>query len=115
MAWELSASPTCLPNGPASTRCSGFRCNSCPFEPSLCRTAVSVAGKRDFQGGEKSPHRSPEQQISSLRDQVVVQKPRQIGAPRTPSGNLHTCESAWWARELSHIKQSQLLIKGAGK
>ena len=28
MAWELSASPTCLPNGPASTRCSGFRRNS---------------------------------------------------------------------------------------
>ena len=25
MAWELSASPTCLPNGPASTRCSSFR------------------------------------------------------------------------------------------
>src|SRR5262245_3778517 len=25
MAWELSASPTCLPNGPDSTRCSGFR------------------------------------------------------------------------------------------
>jgi hypothetical protein len=24
MAWELSASPTCLLNGPASTRCLGF-------------------------------------------------------------------------------------------
>jgi len=23
--------------------------------------------------------------------------------------------TAWWARELSHIKQSQLVIKGAGK
>jgi hypothetical protein len=35
MAWELSASPTCLPSGPASTRCSGFRRHSSPFEPSL--------------------------------------------------------------------------------
>jgi hypothetical protein len=23
--------------------------------------------------------------------------------------------TVWWGRELSHIKQSQLLIKGAGK
>ena len=31
MAWEWSALPTCLPNGPASTRCSGFRRNSSPL------------------------------------------------------------------------------------
>src|SRR4029453_5204183 len=75
-----------------------------PFEPRLCRAVVSVSGKRDFQGGEKSPHRSPEPQINGLRDQVVVQKPRQIGASRTPSGNLHNCENAWWAREDSNLQ-----------
>src|SRR6266436_2031251 len=80
MAWEWSASPTCLPNGPASTRCSGFRANSSPFEPSLCQLPFSVAGKRDFQGGEKCANTSPEPQISGLRDQEVVQEARQFGA-----------------------------------
>src|SRR5262249_54057160 len=44
MAWELSASPTCLPNGPASIRCLGFRPNSCPFEPSLYRLRPPLPG-----------------------------------------------------------------------
>jgi len=30
-------------------------------------------------------------------------------------GNLSSRKTVWWARELSHIKQRQLLIKGAGK
>jgi hypothetical protein len=44
MAWELSASPTCLRNGPASTRCSGFRRASSPFELSLHRRRSPLPG-----------------------------------------------------------------------
>ena len=40
---------------------------------------------------------------------------QQLTAIRLASGNLCLHHTAWWARELSHIKQSQLLIKGAGK
>jgi hypothetical protein len=43
---------------------------------------ISVAGKRDFQGGEKNANTSPEPQISGLRDEAVVQKPRRFGAFR---------------------------------
>jgi hypothetical protein len=79
MAWELSASPTWLPNGPVSTRCSGFRRNSCPFEPSLCRLRSPLPGN-GFQGREKSVNTSPEPQISGLRDQAVIQEARQAFA-----------------------------------
>src|SRR5262249_43716656 len=37
MAWELPASPTCRPNGPASTRCSALLRNSGIFETRLWR------------------------------------------------------------------------------
>src|SRR5262245_53157507 len=57
---------------------------------------VSVAGKRDFQGGEKIANTSPEAQIRGLRDEAVVQKPRRFGALRTPAGNLRTRRTAWW-------------------
>ena len=35
MGWELPASPTCQPNGPASTRCSALLRSSGMFETSL--------------------------------------------------------------------------------
>src|SRR5262245_24358169 len=53
MAWELSASPTCPPNGPASTRCLGFGPNSRPFELSLCRLRSPLPGN-GISGAEKN-------------------------------------------------------------
>ena len=44
MAWELPASPTCQPNGPASTRCSALLRSSGMFETSLWRR---VAFRKD--------------------------------------------------------------------
>ena len=35
---------------------------------------------------------------------MVVQEPRQIGAFRTPSGNLQNRASAWWARQDSNLQ-----------
>src|SRR5947209_18450151 len=102
MAWELSASPTCLPNGPVSTRCSGFRPNSCPFES--LPTAVFVAGKRDFLAREKCANTSPEPRISGLRDQAVVQQAGQFGPFSTTIGNLRNRPNAWWAREDSNLQ-----------
>jgi hypothetical protein len=101
---ELSASPTCLPNGPASTRCSDFRRARLSIRTESPSATVSVAGKRDFQGGEKSANTSPEPQISGLRDEAVVQKPRRFGAFRTPAGNLRECGTAWWSREDSNLQ-----------
>jgi hypothetical protein len=53
MAWELFDSPTCLPNGRASTRCSGFRPNSFPFEPSLYRLRSPLPGNGIFRAEKK--------------------------------------------------------------
>jgi len=50
-------------------------------------TTVSVAGKRDFQHGEKCANTSPKPPISGLRDQTVVQKARQSGAFATTYRN----------------------------
>jgi len=50
-----------------------------PCLPSLT-TTVSVAGKRDFEGGERSVNTSTQPQISGLRDQAVIQEARQFGA-----------------------------------
>ena len=59
LAWALSASPTCLLSGPASTRCLGFRSNSCPFEPSLCGLRSPLPGN-EISGAEKNaPIRRP--------------------------------------------------------
>src|SRR5262249_29411705 len=80
MAWELSASPICLPNGPASTRCSGFRPNSCSIQTESLPTAVPLAGNRDFLARKKGANTPPKPRISGLRDQAVEQKARQFGA-----------------------------------
>ena len=88
----------------ASTRCLGFRPNSSPFRTESLSATVSVAGKRDFQGGEKSANTSPEPQISGLRDEAVVQKPRRFGAFRTPAGNLRECRTAWWGWKDSNLQ-----------
>jgi hypothetical protein len=45
MAWELPASPTCQPNGPASTKCSALLRNSGMFETSLWRGPTGGAFK----------------------------------------------------------------------
>jgi len=49
-----------------------------------------------FPGRRKIANTSPEAQISGLRDEAVVQKPRRFGAFRTPAGNLRTRRTAWW-------------------
>ena len=103
MAWGLSASPTCLPNGPASTRCLGFRPSS-PIRTESLPTAVSVAGKRDFLAREKCANTSPEPRISGLRDQAVVQKPANSGPSSTTIGNPRNRRNAWWAREDSNLQ-----------
>jgi hypothetical protein len=53
----------------------------------LCRLRFSVAGKRVFQGGEKSANTSPEPPISGLRDQAVIQEARQLAAFATTCRN----------------------------
>src|SRR5207253_3701557 len=58
-AWASSASPTCLPNGPASTRCSDFRRISSSFEPSLRRRRSSLPGN-GFRGRRKRANTSPQ-------------------------------------------------------
>jgi len=50
-----------------------------PCLPSLTTTA-SVAGKRDFEGGEKRANTSPEPRISGFRDPAAEQQARQFGA-----------------------------------
>src|SRR5262245_9828174 len=47
------------------------RRNSSPLRTESLPTVVSVAGKRDFQGGEKSVNMSREPRIRGLRDQAV--------------------------------------------
>jgi len=44
---------TCLPNGPASTRCLGFRPNSCPFEPNLWQLRSPLPGNGIYFGEAK--------------------------------------------------------------
>ena len=75
MAWALSASPTCLPNCPASTRCFGFRSNSCPFEPSLCRLRSPLPGNAISRAEKKR------QFAARATDQ---RSQRQSGRIRTP-------------------------------
>ena len=59
MAWELSASPTCLRNGPASTRCSDFLRASSPFELSLRRRRSPLPGNGISRAEKKAPIRRP--------------------------------------------------------
>src|SRR2546422_9772507 len=75
MAWELSASPTCLPNGPASTRCSGFPPNSCPFEPSLCRLRSPLPGNGISGAEKKAPIRRPNTDQRSQRPSGRTRSP----------------------------------------
>src|SRR5262245_18412299 len=55
MAWELSASPTCLPNGPASTRCSGFRRNSSHSNQVSAEQWSPLPGSGISRGEKKGP------------------------------------------------------------
>jgi hypothetical protein len=75
MAWELSASPTCLPNGPASTRCSGFRPNSCPFELSLWRRRSLLPGNGISWPEKNAPIRRPNTDQRSQRPSGRTRSP----------------------------------------
>ena len=80
MAWELSASPTCPPNGPANTGCSGCPRNSSTFSNRvLANCGLRFPPERNFQGGEKSANTSPEPPISGLRDPTMVTDPADSG------------------------------------
>jgi hypothetical protein len=79
MAWELSASPTCLRNGPASTRCSDFRRARLSIRTESPSATVSVAGKRDFQGGEKKPIRRPNHRSAVSETKRLFKSPADSG------------------------------------
>src|SRR4029450_7503363 len=87
MAGELSAPPSCLPNGPASTRCLGFRRNSCPFEPSLCRLRSPLPGN-GISGAEKNaPIRRPTHGSAVSETKRSYKKPANSGPFPTTTGN----------------------------
>src|SRR5262245_11896830 len=104
MAWELSASPTCLPNGPASTRCSRFRPNSCPFEPSLCRLRSPLPGNGISWPEKNAPGRRPNHGSAVPETKRSHKNPANSGPFSTTTGNLHNRRNAWWAREDSNLQ-----------
>src|SRR6516162_7067020 len=76
MAWELSASPTCLPNGPASTSCLGFQRNSSPFEPSLWRLRSPLPGN-----GISRPEKNAPKRPADCNDAVSENEPSHRSPP----------------------------------
>src|SRR5262249_20869185 len=85
-----------------------------PIQISLsCRETVCCRQRPN--SCKSGPETAPEIQLIDCRDPSVRTNPREIGPACEEAANLHLHKTAWWARELSHIKQSQLLIKGAGK
>src|SRR5262245_28830408 len=104
MVWESSASPTCRPNGPASTRCSGFQRNSSDSNRVSADLRSPVARKRDFQGGETGADTLPEPQIRVSETKVLARKPRQLRALCTAIGNFRNCASAWWGWKDSNLQ-----------
>src|SRR5262245_50086988 len=104
MAWELSASPTCLPNGPASTRCSRFRPNSCPFEPSLCRLRSPLPGNGISWPEKNAPGRRPNHGSAVPETKRSHKNPANSGPFSSTTGNLRNRRNAWWAREDSNLQ-----------
>jgi hypothetical protein len=58
-ASRMPVSPTCLPNGQGSARCSAFRCTDSAFEPSLYQRQSPLSGNAIFQGRDKNPEMAP--------------------------------------------------------
>jgi hypothetical protein len=58
-AWALPVSPTCLPNGQGSARCSAFRRTDSAFEPSLYQRQSPPSGNAIVQGRDKDPETAP--------------------------------------------------------
>jgi hypothetical protein len=94
----------------------GFRRNSFPFEPSLCRLRSPLPGNAISKPEKRAPIRRPSHRSAVSETKRSYKNPRQIAAFRTPSGNLHNCENAWWVREDSnlqpdHYERSALTIE----
>jgi hypothetical protein len=100
MAWELSASPTCLLNGPASTRCWDFRRASSPFEPSLRRRRSPLPGNGISRAEKKA------QYVPRATDQ---RSQRRSGRSKTPPirGLSHACRKSprMWDCVVAHVVQ----------
>jgi hypothetical protein len=109
MAWEWSASPTCLPNGPANTRCSGFRPSSSPFEPSLYRLRSPLPGNGfrtpETEGPKPPPGGLHWRQRPHVR-YLNRGNARKLRAIRQRPGNAGSNRTAWWWME-SRSNRSQ--------
>ena len=74
-AWALPVSPTCLPNGRGSARCSAFRRADSAFEPSLYQCQSPPSGNAIFQGRDKDPETAPVIQWAECRDKMRAESP----------------------------------------
>jgi hypothetical protein len=66
----FNVSPTCLPNGQGSARCSAFRRTDSAFEPSLYQRRSPPSGNAIFQGRDKDPETAPAIQWADCRDKM---------------------------------------------
>jgi hypothetical protein len=88
MAWELSASPTCLLNGPGSTRCWDFRRASSPFEPSLRRRRSPLPGNGISRAEKKAPLRPPSHRSAVSETKRSFKNPADSGPARLGTARL---------------------------
>jgi len=89
---------------PASTRCSGFRRNSSPFEPSLWRVRSPLPGNGISRPEKKAPIRRPSHGSAVSETKRSHKKPANAGPFSTTTGNLRNRRNAWWAWEDSKLQ-----------
>jgi hypothetical protein len=69
----FNVSPTCLPNGQGSARCSAFRRIDSAFEPSLYQRQSPPSGNAILRGRDKGPETVPAIQSADCRDKMGAQ------------------------------------------
>jgi hypothetical protein len=83
-----------------------------PIRTESLPTAVSVAGKPNFQAREKSANSSPNHRSAVSETKRSYNKPANSGPFSTTTGNLHNRPNAWWGWKDSNLQPGGYELEG---